>query len=150
MIAVNQNPRTLMEAMRHFDIETAEKFIAGIKWPEGPCCPKCGSINVGAIPSRRRFQCREKGCRRQFSLTTNTILEATHLRADQWVIAIWLIVNSKNGSARARWPARSGANSNRLGTFSTASAMSSPPSIPSNYGALWRAMKRSWVGSRSS
>ncbi|MGE3321468.1 MAG: IS1595 family transposase [Phycisphaerales bacterium] len=86
-----------MQAVQHFTPDAACAYIAGIKWPSGPCCPKCGSVNVGSIPSRSRFQCREKGCRKQFSLTTGTILEATHLRADQWCIAVWQIINCRLG-----------------------------------------------------
>lgn len=92
-----ENPQSLMAAMRHFDPDGAETYIASIKWPDGPHCPKCGSVNVGQIKSRRRYQCCEKGCRKQFSLTTGTILEGTHLRLDQWVVAVWMIVGCRNG-----------------------------------------------------
>lgn len=97
MVCSKKNPTTLMGAIRHFDSETSTRYIEGIKWPCGPCCPECGSINVGRIKSRNRYQCREKGCRKQFSLTTDTIFEATHLRLDQWVVAVWMIVNCRNG-----------------------------------------------------
>lgn len=83
--------------MRHFTPEVADAYIRSIKWPEGPCCPGCGSIRIGEIKSRRRFQCRENGCRKQFSLTTGTIFESTHLRLDQWIAGVWMIVNCKNG-----------------------------------------------------
>lgn len=92
-----KNPATLLDAMRHFDPDTARAYVAAIKWPDGPCCPKCGSVNVGRIASRNRLQCREKGCRRQFSLISDTIFESTHLRLDQWVMAVWMIVNCRNG-----------------------------------------------------
>jgi transposase-like protein len=97
MVAPVENPRTLMEAMRHFDPDRAESFVASIKWPEGPHCPKCGSVNVGHIKSRRRYQCREKGCRRQFGLMVNTIMEDSHLPLDKWLIAVWMIANCRNG-----------------------------------------------------
>lgn len=97
MVAENRRPGTLMAAMRYFNPETAANYIAGIKWPDGSCCPKCGSTKVGTIPARARFQCREKGCRRQFSLTTGTIMEATHLGLDQWCAAVWMIVTCRNG-----------------------------------------------------
>lgn len=96
MVAENKRPTTLMAAVRYFDPDTAERFVESIKWPKGPVCPKCGSVNVGYIKSRRRHQCREKECRRQFSLTTGTIMEATHLRLDQWIVAVWMIINCRN------------------------------------------------------
>jgi len=86
-----------MAAIRYFDRDAAYLYIESIKWPDGPCCPKCGSINVGKIKSRNRHQCREKGCRRQFSLTTGTIFEGTHLGLDQWMAAAWMIANCRNG-----------------------------------------------------
>jgi transposase-like protein len=73
-----------MEAMLYFsDLDRAEAYIASIKWPDGPVCPGCGCQNVGFIASRRRYQCREKACRKQFSLTTGTIMEASHLRLER-------------------------------------------------------------------
>ncbi|MCB9840739.1 MAG: IS1595 family transposase [Phycisphaeraceae bacterium] len=98
MIAVNKKPQTLVAAIRFFDADTADSYLASIKWPDGqPCCPRCGSVNVGWIKSRRRFQCREKACRKQFSTTTGTILEGTHLTSDQWIAAVWMIVNCRMG-----------------------------------------------------
>lgn len=92
-----KKPQTLIQAVRYFDPETAELYLKSIKWPDGPCCPQCGSVSVGSIKSRRRYQCREKGCRKQFSVLTGTIFEGTHLGLDKWVVAIWMIVNCRNG-----------------------------------------------------
>ena len=98
MVAPVEIPQTLMEAMRHFTPEVAERYVAAIKWPEGPCCPKCGSVNVVSMPTRARMhRCREKECRKQFSIITGTIMESTHLRLDQWMVAVWMIVSCRNG-----------------------------------------------------
>jgi len=97
MVANKKTPGTLIAAVRYFDRDTATAYVASIKWPDGPVCPKCGSVNVGHIKSRNRRQCREKGCRRQFSVTTDTIMESTHLKLDQWVVAVWMIINCRNG-----------------------------------------------------
>lgn len=98
MVAQGGRPLTLMEAVAHFSVPgVAEKYIKSIKWPDGACCPECGSVNVGAIKTRCRYQCREKECRRQFSLLTGTIFEASHLKLSQWCLALWMIANCKNG-----------------------------------------------------
>lgn len=50
MIAEKKRPNTLLATVRYFDADTATAFIESIKWPDGqPCCPKCGSVNVGVI-----------------------------------------------------------------------------------------------------
>src|SRR5215470_5928402 len=86
-----------MAAVRYFTPERATEYVKSIKWPHGPVCPKCGSVNVGEIKSRARFQCREKECRAQFSLTTGTIMEASHMPLEKWIMAVWMIANCRNG-----------------------------------------------------
>lgn len=97
MVADNRRPQSLLAALRHFTPDVADAYVRSIKWPDGPVCPKCGSVRIGEIASRRRFQCRERGCRHQFSLIADTIFAGTHLRLDQWIAGIWMIVNCKNG-----------------------------------------------------
>src|SRR4051812_9660040 len=92
-----ENPQTLLAAMRHFDCETARRYVESIKWTDGPVCPKCGSMNVGTLKRGGMFQCREKGCRKQFSLIVGTIFEGTHIPMDKWCLGVWQIANCKNG-----------------------------------------------------
>lgn len=97
MVALTEprKPQTLMDAIRHFDRETARAYVQSIKWPDGPVCAKCGSVDALPIPTRQTYQCRD--CRKQYSLTVGTIFAGTHLRLDQWCLAVWMIVNCRNG-----------------------------------------------------
>jgi transposase-like protein len=97
MVQANTRPATLVQAVRHFDADTAYAYVESIKAPNGHACPKCGSVNVGTIKGRRLWQCREKGCRKQFSLTAGTIMEGTHLRLEDWCVAVWMIISCRNG-----------------------------------------------------
>jgi hypothetical protein len=90
-------PQTLLDAVKHFDPETARRYVESIKWADGPACPKCGSVSVYAIKRGAMHQCREKGCRCQFSLIRDTIFQGTHLTLDKWCLAVWQIANCKNG-----------------------------------------------------
>ena len=49
------------------------------------------------MPSVRRWRCYEKHPATQFSLKTGTIFADSHISLDKWLVAIWMIVNSKNG-----------------------------------------------------
>ena len=56
------------------DLDVCHEYMVGIKWPDGKvCCPKCGGDKVGEIKSRRMFQCKTKGCRKQFSTKVGTL-----------------------------------------------------------------------------
>jgi transposase-like protein len=43
------------------------------------------------------YQCRAKGCRKQFSVKVNTIFEDSPLPLSKWFVAVWSITNAKNG-----------------------------------------------------
>ena len=91
-------PRTLLDAIRHFaDPQHCHDFLVSLRWPNGVCCPNCGSLRVGYLQSVKRWKCYEKHAKPQFSLKTGTIFEESPLGLDKWLPAIWLIVNCKNG-----------------------------------------------------
>src|SRR5438270_3347452 len=86
----------VLEAIRYFgDIDVATKFVADLRWPRGPVCPRCGSVEHSYISTRRIWKC--NACKRQFSVKVGTIFEDSALGLDKWLPAIWLAANSKNG-----------------------------------------------------
>lgn len=93
------SPKTLLEAVRHFsDPQVCHDLMVKIKWPDGKVtCPRCGCDQIGEIKKRRMFQCKSKGCRKQFSTKVGTIFEDSALGLDKWLVAIWLISNATNG-----------------------------------------------------
>ncbi|MFL5797541.1 MAG: IS1595 family transposase [Actinomycetota bacterium] len=91
-------PTTLLEAARYFaDLDVATEFVARLRWPEGPICPDCGGQDHGYIKTRRLWKCKNKTCRRQFSVKVGTIFEDSAIPLDKWLCSIWLIANAKNG-----------------------------------------------------
>jgi transposase-like protein len=91
-------PVTLVEAVRYFSTaDFATEYFAKMRWPSGVCCPHCGSTDVAYLANQRRWQCREKHPRRQFSAKVGTIFEESPLGLDKWFVAVWCITNAKNG-----------------------------------------------------
>src|ERR1039458_30887 len=90
-------PQSLVEAIRYFtDIDVCTKFVADLRWPNGPVCPRCGVVDSHSyISTRRVWKC--KACKKQFSVKVGTIFEDSPLGFDKWLPAVWLIANSKNG-----------------------------------------------------
>jgi transposase-like protein len=99
MTQAHPHPQTLLEAVRHFsDLTVCHDYMVNVKWPDGKViCPKCGGDHIGEIKSRRMFQCKAKGCRKQFSAKVGTIFEDSPLGLDKWFVGVWCIANAKNG-----------------------------------------------------
>src|SRR5215204_3863779 len=93
-----KQPKTLLEAIRYFsDLDVATEFVAKLRWPDGPVCPRCGVIDPKHyyLKTRRLWKCR--ACQKQFSVKLGTIFEDSPLGLDKWLPAVWLIANCKNG-----------------------------------------------------
>lgn len=91
-------PETLVEAVRYFgDEDKAVKFMADLRWPTGVCCPRCGSVAVKYISTRRIWQCKDCETKKQFSVRVGTIFEDSKLPIGTCLVAVWMVVNAKNG-----------------------------------------------------
>lgn len=96
MSETGKRPATLVEAIRYFsDLDICNEFVAKLRWPNGPVCPRCGSVEYSYLTTRRVWKC--KDCKKQYSVKVGTIFEGSPLGLDKWLPAIWLTANSKNG-----------------------------------------------------
>jgi transposase-like protein len=94
----DKQPETLQEAVMYFsDPDRCLEYVKSRRWPEGVKCPACGSANVLFLKNQRRWECKCKHPKRQFSAKNGTIFEESPLGLDKWLVAMWLVVNCKNG-----------------------------------------------------
>lgn len=93
------------------DEAKAFEHVESILWPNGPVCPKCGSVDrhyalkgVRTKPSKKNpngierhglYKC--SACRSQFTVRMGTIFEESHLPLTKWLQAIHLMCASKKG-----------------------------------------------------
>jgi hypothetical protein len=52
---------------------------------------------VSYLENQKRWQCKTKHARRQFSVKVRTIFEDSPIGLDKWFTAMWLIAGAKNG-----------------------------------------------------
>src|SRR5712671_2080557 len=84
---------------RHFHDDTAAReYLEKLLWPEGPVCPHCGVINHAYATKRPGvFRCAEAACRKDFTVTMNTVMERSHIALHTWLQAFHLMCSSKKG-----------------------------------------------------
>ena len=89
-------PKTLQQAIKYFsDEQVCIDTVAALRWPDGPVCPVCGHKEHYYLKSQRRWKC--KGCHKQFSVKLGTIFEDSPIGLDKWLVALWMLVNCRNG-----------------------------------------------------
>jgi transposase-like protein len=93
-------PKTLQAAIIYFsDPVNCREYLVARRWPEGVACPRCGSKDVLFLEKYNRWHCRAKHDAPQFTLKTGTIMEDSPIGLDKWLVAMWMIVNCKNGAS---------------------------------------------------
>jgi predicted Zn finger-like uncharacterized protein len=77
----------------------ARKILEDIRWKGEITCPHCGSRNIVRIESKvaRDGLLRCKDCRKQFTVTTGTVMHGSHITLRQWVQAFYSVCTHKKG-----------------------------------------------------
>lgn len=89
------------------DEDAARRHFEALRWPDGPICPHCGSIDnatelKGQSTRPGVYKC--KDCRKPFTATIGTLYERSHIPLHKWLLATHLICSSKKGmSAHQLW-----------------------------------------------
>jgi hypothetical protein len=101
-------PMRLLQVSQEFQTDDqCLDYIEARRWSSGICCIHCGSLNISRITRTaekkgknrrsRIYQCLEKECGKQFSTTSGTIFDGTHLPLPLWFKALSLILEAKKG-----------------------------------------------------
>lgn len=83
----------------HFhDDAAARVYFEKVRWPDGRVCPHCGVIG-GEYATKRagRYRCGAKECRKDFSTTTGTVMEQSHIGLSKWLWVFYMMCSSKKG-----------------------------------------------------
>jgi transposase-like protein len=81
------------------DEAAAREVIESLRWPSGPVCSHCGTIgHAYAVTGRAGlYRCAEPKCRKDFTCTTGTVMERSHVPLHKWLEAFAIMCESKKG-----------------------------------------------------
>lgn len=89
---------TLLELFNMFpDNSTAEQWFVESRWPDGIRCAYCDSENVNTKASHKTMPYRCNTCKKRFSVKTNSLMHASNISYQKWVIAVYLVTTSLKG-----------------------------------------------------
>mgnify|MGYP001422085896 CR=1 FL=1 len=79
------------------DEAAAEAIFTRIRWPDGVCCPGCGSREMTRLQTRKLWQCRT--CRAQTSIRSGFVLHRSKRSLRDWLFAAWRCSTPGHSSA---------------------------------------------------
>lgn len=94
--------KSLIEFQKHFGTdEQCRLYLEEQRWSGTPACPHCGSLNVCRFKTDVRIlKCREKQCRKKFSVTVGTVYQDRKLPLHKIFLAVYILsVHSKGISS---------------------------------------------------
>jgi transposase-like protein len=78
--------------------EAARAYLEALRWGAERVCPHCGTVNASfATKKPGVYRCGSKGCRKDFSVTTKSVMESSHIKLNVWLQAFFLMSSSKKG-----------------------------------------------------
>src|SRR5258708_1573292 len=87
---------TLVDVINFFDTdEKCRELLVRLRWPNGVECPRCKMPAVDLATAKQLFYC--KGCDYQFSVTSGSVFNDSHLALQKWFIATLLLCEAKKG-----------------------------------------------------
>ena len=93
----------------HFHSERrAREFLEKLRWNGHPVCPHCDAVSSPYATKRMgRYRCSSKACRKDFSVTTKTMMESSHINLHIWLQAFYYMAPAPHVSRdAAKTPAR--------------------------------------------
>src|SRR3954452_17523231 len=102
-----------------FTEDEARAYFERLRWPNGPGCVHCGSVDVYRVGGHSHrpglIECRD--CRKQFTVTVGSVMEDSHLPLATWAKAFHLIASSKKGMSALQLQRNLGLGSYRTAWF---------------------------------
>ena len=88
--------KSLIQLLDYFkDEETCISYYEQKRWGNEPCCPHCGSFKP--YKTKRGWRCRDKECRKDFTVKVGTIFQSSNIKLRIWFAAIYLATTGKKG-----------------------------------------------------
>jgi transposase-like protein len=90
--------KSMFNAPHFQSVEAARTYLEALRWGTDRVCAHCGTVNESfATKKPGVYRCRVKECRKDFSVTTKSVMESSHIKLNVWLQAFFLMASSKKG-----------------------------------------------------
>ena len=73
------------------DEKVARQHMEEMRWGGNPICPFCGSAHPYKLKDGKTYRCKDKTCKKDFTVTVGTIFENSKIKISTWMAAIYIL-----------------------------------------------------------
>jgi transposase-like protein len=93
-----QDFKNYKELMAHLsDEKVCRDFVEQMRWRGNPICPHCGYSKPYKLKDGKAYRCRNKDCKKDFSVTVGTVFENSKIPLSKWVATMFILTAHKKG-----------------------------------------------------
>ena len=90
-----KNLKELMASLK--DEQACRKHMEELRWGGNITCPFCGAHKPYRLSDGKRFRCKDKTCKKDFTVTTKTVFESSKISLSTWIAATYVLSAHKKG-----------------------------------------------------
>lgn len=79
------------------DEKVCRQHVEDMRWGGDPFCPHCGGTKPYKLKDGKTYRCKDKTCKRDFTVTVGTIFENSKIPLSTWMAAMFLLTGHKKG-----------------------------------------------------
>ena len=92
---VFENLKDLM--MKLSDEAVCRQHVENMRWGGEPFCPHCGGTKPYKLKDGKTYRCKDKTCKKDFTVTVGTIFENSKIPLSTWMAAMYILTGHKKG-----------------------------------------------------
>ncbi len=90
-----KNLKDLMASLK--DEAACRQHMEEMRWEGNPVCPHCSAANPYRLKDGKTFRCKDKTCKRDFTVTVGTVFENSKIPLSTWIAATYVLTAHKKG-----------------------------------------------------
>ncbi len=79
------------------DEKVARQHMEEMRWGGNPVFPHCGAAKPYKLKDGKTYRCKDKTCKRDFTVTVGTVFENSKVKITTWMCAVYIITAHKKG-----------------------------------------------------
>lgn len=92
---VFENLKDLMTKLS--DEAVCRQHVEDMRWGGEPFCPHCGGTKPYKLKDGKTYRCKDKTCKKDFTVTVGTIFENSKIPLSTWMAAMFILTGHKKG-----------------------------------------------------